>query len=359
MSIIGAIRWDAWYSWTQGGLSEGVQKQFSVAGMQSRAPWFAQVASPYQLKAIGTQANIDTECQMAATAGIDYWAFDCYQPGNAFAFASTEMSQAWTYYQASPNKNLTKWCWMTFPQHWSSATFADNSWQPFLATIATQHCTQSNYQKVMGNRPLVFIFHVNSTVNTSQMATAVAYFRSQCTGAGLGTPYMVMANDGDSTAALLAARATACGLDAVSNYGAPFLAEYRTTIPGSYDTLDTVMQNNWAAQAAAGKVVPTGCCGWDTRCRIAAPEANTPVPPRIGGLLYWSNPTPARAAQHVQSLTSFVAANATACEAQAALIYSWTECTEGSVRALIPTLGDPPVGGTTQLLTAIKGVLRP
>jgi hypothetical protein len=359
MSIIGAIRWDAWYSWTQGGLSEGVQKQFSVAGLQSRAPWFAQVASPYQLKCVGTQANVDTECQMAATAGIDYFAFDCYQPGNAFAFASTEMSQAWTYYQASPNNHLTKWCWITFPNHWSSANFADNSWQAFLTTVATQHCKQTNYQKVMGNRPLVFIFGVNSAVNTSQMATAVSYFRNQCTSVGLGTPYMVMQTDGGGSAAQLMARATACGLDAVSNYATPVLQEWRTPIPGSYDTLDTGMQGVWAAQAAAGKVIPTGCCGWDTRCRIAAPEANTATLPRVGGLLYWSNPTPARAAQHVQSLMSFVANNPTACEAQAALLYSWTECTEGSVRALIPTLGDPPVGGTTNLLTAVKGVLRP
>lgn len=358
MSIIGAIRWDAFYNWQQDAVSGGVQKQFSVAGLQSRAPWFAQIASPYLLKCIGSQANIDTECQIAATAGIDYWAFDCYQPGNAFAYADANLSAAWNWYQTSPNKNLIKWCWITFSNHWSSATFSDNSWQPFLATVATQHCTQSNYQKVMSNRPLVFIMGVSSAVNTSQMATAVAYFRSQCTGAGLGTPYMVMQTDGGGTVAQLAARATACGLDAVSNYAAPVLQEIKTPIPGSYDTLDTGMQANWAAQAAAGKVIPTGCTGWDTRCRLRAPEM-TAIPPRIGDLNYWSNPTPARVAQHVQSLMSFVTANATACEAQAALIYSWTECTEGSVRALIPTLGDPPVSGTTNLLTAVKGVLRP
>jgi hypothetical protein len=356
MSIVGAIRWDAFYVWDQGGgVSGGVQKQFSVAGLQSRAPWFAQVMSPYLLKCIGTQANMDLECQVAATAGIDYWAFDCYQPGNAFAYADANLSVAWNFYQASPNKGLTKWCWLTFPTHWSSATFSDNSWQPLLATFATQHCTQANYQKVMGNRPLVYCF--GSPTSNANMATAVAYFRAQCTGAGLGTPYMVMQLDNSATVAGNAATVTACGFDAVAHYALPNLIEMQA-FPLSYDTLDTAMQARWASEAAAGKVVPTGCSGWDTRCRIRAPEMPS-VMPRIGDLKYWANPTNARVAQHVQSLMSFVTANATACEAQAALIYSWTECTEGSVRALIPTLGDPPVGGTTNLLTAIKGVLRP
>lgn len=360
MSILGAIRWDAWYQWGAGDVSGGAQKQFSVAGMQSRAPWFAQVASPYSLHCIGTQANVDTECQVAATAGVDYFAFLCYQPGNPYAYVDANMSVAWNYYQASPNKSLIKWCWITAGNHWLSANFADNSWQPFLATVATQHCTQATYQKVMGNRPLVFIFGVSSGVNTDNMMTATAYFRSQCTGAGLGSPYIVMMQDGGGSAAQLAARVTACGCDAIANYAIPNAFEFTPPpLPPSYDALDTNMRATWAAQAAAGKVVPTGCSGWDMRCRILAPESGSTRVPRIGDLCYWANPTPARVAQHVQSLMSFVTANATACEAQAALIYSWTECTEGSVRALIPTLGDPPVSGTTQLLTAIKGVLRP
>ena len=359
MSILGVIRWDAWYSWDQAAISGEAQKQFSVAGLQSRAPWFAQVASPYLLKCVGTQANVDTECQVAATAGIDYFAFMNYQSGSPLGYADANMSLAWNYYQASPNQNLIKWCWMTQEAQWRSANFGDNTWRPFLANIATTQCKQSSYQKVMGNRPLVFIFNVPGTVNTANLAAAVGYFRSQCTGVGLDTPYMVMQTDGGGTAAQLAARATACGLDAVANYGAPLLQEFVSPIPGSYDTVEAGMQANWAVQAAAGKVIPTGCSGWDTRCRIRAPEANSHRPPRVGDLLYWNNPTPARVAQHIQSLMSFVAANPSACEAQAALLYSWTECTEGSVRALIPTLGDPPVNGTTNLLTAVKGVLRP
>lgn len=359
MSVIGAIRWDAWYSWSASAVSGENQRQFSVAGLQSRAPWFAQVMSPYLLTAIGTQANVDTECQMAATAGLDYFAFFNYQPGSQLGYADTELSQAWTYYQASPNKSLIKWCWMTQEAHWRSTTFSDNTWQPFLAGIAANHCTQATYIKVLGNRPLVFVYNVGSSVNTANMATAITYFRGQCTAAGLGTPYMVMQTD-DNARSTLAARATACGFDAVANYALALLTEIRTVGgTASFDTLDTSMQAAWASQAGLGKVIPTGCTGWDTRCRIRAPESNSHRPPRIGDSCYWANPTPARVAQHVQSLMAFVAANPTACNAQAALIYSWTECTEGSVRALIPTLGDPPASGGTNLLNAIKTVLRP
>ena len=358
MSIFGVIRWDAWYSWDTAAISGENQKQFSVAGMQSRAPWFAQVISPYLVKAIGTQANVDLECSMAATAGVDYFAFLNYQPGHPTAYSDANMSLAWDYYQASPNKSLIKWCWMTAASHYTSANFGSNDWQPFLANIAATQCTQAQYVKVLGNRPLVFVFNVTSSVNTANIATAVAYFRSQCIAAGLGTPYMVMQTDESSTSAS-AARATACGLDAVANYAQPVLQSPSVIPNGSYDTLDTGMQAKWAAQAAAGKVVPTGCGGWDTRCRARAPESNSHRMPRFGDLVYYETPTPARVAQHIQSLMAFVAANPSACDAQAALLYSWDECTEGSTRSLIPTLGDPPVGGTTSLLTAIKAVLRP
>jgi hypothetical protein len=274
MAIFGVIRWDAWYQWGAGDVSGQAAKQFSAANLQSRAPWFSYQPSPYLTKCIGTQANVDTECQMAATAGIDYFAFMNYQSGSPLGYADTNMSLAWNYYQASPNKNLIKWCWMTQENHWYSTTFSDNTWQPFLRNIATTQCTQTNYQKVLGNRPLVFIFNLQAqAVSTANIATAVAYFRAQCTGAGLGTPYMVMQTDGGGTPAQLMARATACGLDACANYAAPVLNWFQPPpLPPSYDALDTFMQNNWTGQAAAGKVVPTGCSGWDVRGRTRAPR---------------------------------------------------------------------------------------
>lgn len=358
MAILGAIRWDAWYSSAQGSLSDAEQVKFSVAGFQSRAPWFSHVSSPYKVTSIGTQANIDTECQMAATAGLDYFAFTCYQPG-ALAFSSTELSTAWNYYQASPNKNLIDWCWITGPNHWLSATFADNTWKPFLANMAANHCTQANYQKVLTNRPLVFIFAVTSAYNTTNLAAAITYFRAQCVAAGLGSPYIVMQTD-ENSYSTVQTRATAIGADAVSNYALPTLYEFPTPSPGDYATLTGSMSATWVSQAALGKVIPCGCTGWDVRCRIRVQQPFTAGQwGWFGDLSYWNNPTTAQVASHVSDLMAFLAANTSACEAQAALIYSWTECTEGSVRALIPTLGDPPVAGGTNLLNAIKAVLRP
>lgn len=357
MAIFGLIRWDAWYQWGAADVSGEQQKMFSVAGLQFRAPWFAQVASPYLLKCIGTQANVNTEIQMAATAGIDYFAFMNYQTGSPLGYADPNVSVAWNYYQASPNKTLVKWCWMTQENHWGSTTFSDNTWQSFLNNIATTQCTQTNYQKVLTNRPLVFVFNYYGTVvSTVNMATAISYFRSRCIAAGLGTPYMVMQTD-DTSISGAAARATACGFDAVSNYAIAAVAAEPPT-GGDYNVLDTAVKNRWAAQIAAGKVLPCGVSGWDLRTRYRCPEGNSHAMPRIGDGLYWMAPSPARVAQHIGDLMTFVTGHAAQCDAQAALLYSWDECTEGG-NALIPTLGDPPVSGSTNMLTAVKAVLRP
>src|SRR4051812_6838874 len=74
--IPGAIRWDAWY--TKGGAASvprQAQRALSTAQFQARALWFSEIGPQSELVSVGTQTDMDLEIQLAAQAGIRYWAF--------------------------------------------------------------------------------------------------------------------------------------------------------------------------------------------------------------------------------------------------------------------------------------------
>ena len=76
LPLIGAIRWDAW---TGGWVTEAMQKSLGPAKYHDRLPWFAEVKGDGKVKLdAGNQKIMDTEIAMAATAGLDYWAFLLY-----------------------------------------------------------------------------------------------------------------------------------------------------------------------------------------------------------------------------------------------------------------------------------------
>ena len=99
--------------------------------------------------------------------------------------------------------------------------------------------------------------------------------------------------------------------------------------------------------------------GWDIRPRIEnpVPWEEPGLAPYVGMLNYVSPGLVTERAKHLQAAVNYVGANPTKCPSSALLIYSWTECDEGG-GALIPTLGDPPINGTTNILSAVRAVLQ-
>ncbi len=355
--IAGCIRWDAWYS-SSGVSSLQGQQCLGPAAWQGRAPWFTQVVSPFKIVAAGTQANMDAELTYASGVGIKYFAYDDYKASSGRA-ELTDMTTAWGLHQASTNKNLVNWCWMTFSYQWGAPTFGDNSWQTYVNGWVAQF-QQSNYQKVLSGRPLIYIFYSASDLtgyfasSLANFASAVSYLRAQCTAASVPNPYIVLVFTAASTAASVAA---SIGADAISAYNPPIVL---SAIPDTYANLDTLTQASWVTQAAAAtgagvKLVPNAITGWDQRARFQNPETFAPakLSPFRNYLQYFTPPSDAAVAAHLSALVAYINANATVCNSTAALIYSWTECTEGA-NPLIPTLAKPP---PSTLLAAIAPVI--
>lgn len=350
MSVIpGAIRWDAWYANTRD--AKQAQNSLGPKRWQFRAPWFSTVINDYQISSVGTQANLDTEIACAANAGLKYWAFDYYNP----AGGDSEFSRGWGLYQSSSLKNHINWCWL----YVNTADLGSTG--NYSATIAmlVSHFQQTNYQKVLSNRPLVYLFSTTAGPNwgndSSNLAAFITDLKTAVTGAGLGSPYWVIMGGHPDNLNFM----TAIGADAISAYitNVPTNGQ-----PNTASDLNTIVANAWNSLATLGKTVPPCALGWDTRPRKQNPPTfvlGSYIPAYSRMLNYVTPLTPSDIATQLGNCVTFIGAHSSACETGALIIYAWNEFDEGG-GGLCPTIGDPPqAGNITNTLAAVKSVFNP
>ena len=331
--IWGAIRWD----WNYRGLGNDAAattqelQTLESAYARSRAPLHFQSTGPNTGIMADTQATFDAEITAAVSAGLKYWAFLRYSVGAIIA--NVHGTYGLQYYQASSHNNLINWCSMISPQLFGST----GSYGAQIATIVSE-LQQSNYQKVLSNRPLLYIYWNTAEFATywgsslSNFAAMVTALRAACISAGMGTPYIVVCNGLDVSVL------NAIGADAASNYNPVFT--YPLQAP--FATYDTAVRAYWAAMAALGKpIIPIASVGWDTRARALRPPTWEPnIYPYFGLNNYVTPPTSAEITTHLAAGVAYINANPSICPAATGLIYAWNECAECGT-PLIPTLGDP------------------
>lgn len=380
--VLSANYWPA-YNDNQTGNSDyvGNNSEQAAAGQpdwQSRAPWYC-VAGAGTMTCNLTQANMDNDIQIAEAAGITNFAFfwTGSQAGGVNFQYRTSYQQAWDKYQSSSHNTRVKWCLnLRIPFMGAYPAFSDTTqWHANVDQLVA-YFGQSTYQKVGANRPLIYFFYVAADLtdwfsgSTANVATAIAYLRSQSIAAGLGTPYVVM--QGIGAGATAQTNLTTFGADAASDYisNVSTGAFRPATIASSntYATYDAAVQTRWNTLSATGtKIVPVIQPGQDFRGRNQTPppwEAGSTFP-RMGLSLFYQEGTPAAiAAGQVTALGVWMDANPTLHD-KIAWLYSWTEHMEGGSAALQPTIGDPPLsnppytGGASSGLTLKLNAIGP
>ncbi|MFI7066804.1 twin-arginine translocation signal domain-containing protein [Kribbella sp. NPDC050124] len=278
-----------------------------------------------------SQAIMDQEIQYASAAGVDYWAFDYYP--------SQPMTQSRDLYLSSAYKNLVNWCAILDGNFGYGADFDAN-----LAVLVAR-MAESNYQKVLSGRPLVYII-------AGATADRVTAIRSKAAAAGLADPYVVVTGWTAQTAADLK---TTVGADAVSRYAA---VPSSTAVP--YSTLTVGESSLWSQYAtAAGQVVPTVTTGWDPRDRhdYPAPWGPQPDTTYLQDDDYWAQQaTPEQIAAHLADAINWTKTHLPNAAADTVLIYAWNENLEGGW--ICPTLDEINNSGSVWRLDAIAGVNR-
>lgn len=311
---LGAIRWDAWYD-PGSPPTRAVERALTPAPWRHRAPFFAEVPpgeAPIRLPP-PSQAVMDRQIDLAARAGLDYWAFLAYP-------IRIGMSAGFRLYRASARRSRVKFCFITEAVRWGRAGALSDVFTDHPALMA-----DPDYQRVAGGRPLYFLAFLSDDLIVENwggidgVRAAIDEFRRRVRAAGAPNPYLVIMTPVPDQARRWV---PLLGADAASAY-----AWQAGSRQAPYATLAAYAERGWAAHAALGiPVVPTAMSGWDRR-----PRVQNPVPwegwqrPGEGMDRWYAAPTPAELTRHVGQALRFAAAQSH----RAALVYAWNENDEG------------------------------
>lgn len=334
-AIVGAIRWDAWYDSTSIP-GKAVNEDLAPSYYHFRLPFFANQNSNTEVEINGGQQEvIDQEIDFAAYAGLDYWAFDAYQP-------SSSMSIALRLYLSSNKRNKINFCMLAGLDIWRNENVLE--WHVSLMKKPT-------YQKILDGRPLYYLgFITDQSVNRnwggmSKVRTAVDKFRGIVREQANANPYIVIL---DSEPERSAQYAKALGCDAIGAYQVNFNLHH-----ASFSALVNQTEDLWNRQAASGiPVVPIVTTGLDQRPRFEHPvpwEGGIRPPPNVRDV-YYETARPVEIARHLGNCLKWISDHPGSTGDQVCLIYAWNENDEGGW--LIPTYPHD-----TSRIEAIRSVL--
>lgn len=341
-TIVGAIRWDGWYG--DGAVVRAVEFSLGQPKYHFRLPWFARVTEDGTVRINGDSPEvIEREIAYAAQAGLNYWAFVDY--GHEAAGMSIGLNR----YLAAKNKQSIRYCLIEEGARLDKAGRA--AWPQLV-----EHFRNSDYQTVLGGRPLLFVF-----VKPRQLTKADwDDLKRQTVAAGLKSPYFVLMGWNPEADAKVMAE---LGFDAVSAYARG--GSYSMTQPSYAQQCAMIRRERWEKWRTLG--VPSltfASAGWDTRPRNERPpfwmKEITPTPDPTPAsqqkpLLDPVTATPGELAAHVQEAIAWTQANRDLNPANAVIIYGWNEHDEGGW--LQPTLG-ADVKPNEERVSALGKVLR-
>jgi len=300
--LIGAIRWDGWGSESRVGKDS--ERVLSPDKYHYRAPFFVAEAGADSItfKPL-TQEIMDTEIAYALHAGIDYWAFDWYPPGQG-------MELARNLFLASTKREHLKWCVVL-----GTYSFDMDRDAPWLAA----EFAKPEYQKVLDGRPLVYLF---TPISRANLATLRELSLKSCGK----TPYVAMMG---WTAEKAAQACETVGADAISMYAGG-------------------TEKNWSDYSKLKEIIPNVSTGWDP-----SPFKDTHIswyPPEnvAKDFVGWSV-TPRQLVASLKTSFLWTRANPEKVPANTVLIYAWNEHSEGGW--LCPTF--TPQGPNTERIDAL------
>jgi hypothetical protein len=338
--VVGAIRWDAW---TAGSEWEG---NLGPTQWRSRLPFYGKETGPDTVEVrADTQEVMDQEIAYAKAAGLDYWAYCFHLPTD---LAQEPDEYALRLHLASARKTDVHFCFILMGQAW---------WGPVAeygraAERLAQYFADPAYQKVEGNRPLLYIYYTENLAKhfggEEQARAALDLIRQKAVAADLGPPLIVAQVWHADEGAKLVDR---LGFDAISAYAMVDLANWADQ-EYPYSNLAAGNRAFWESCRATGKqVIPLVSAGCDNRPRWRDPKHYEELYQSKPRGPWYVQPTPAELAANLRSALDWVRACPDVTQPQAILIYAWNESDEGGW--LVPTHAE----GTARL-DALAEVLR-
>ncbi len=323
---VGAIRWDAWMG-DSDWIGVQVDKDLGPNQFHYRLPFYATEINANQVSIIAnTQAIIDQEIAYASNAGLNYFAYVLYH--NSDPLLAGEET-ALNLYFSSAHKSDINFCFIL------DGVALIEGWNQSNINWIVAKFQDPQYQKVLNNRPLIYIFgDTGAPPDLTPLMTGAQ-------AAGLGAPYFVDMQ-GNMTSPIP---------DARSNYGIGGGGPVPNNL-APFSDLISLAQTYWRSYNPS---VPCVSAGWNGYPRILNPPSWI-TPDQI---VSWygngyADGTPTEIAQELALAIKDVKGSPSQYPAQTILIYAWNEFDEGGW--ICPGL---PAYEGDQRLKAIAKVLVP
>jgi hypothetical protein len=343
-TLVGAIRWDAWYG--TGAVVQAVERSLGQPKYHFRLPWFARLLGGDKVRINGDSPGVmEQEIACAARAGLSFWAFLNYWQDSA------DLGIGLKNYLAAADKKGVRYCLLE--EGGRLDRIGTEAWGSLV-----EHFRSPDYQKVLGGRPLLFVYIKPRLLGRADWDE----LRRQTAAAGLPPPYLVLMGwnleqDAKDMAEL--------GFDALSAYARG--GAYSMEQP-SYKEQGRLLKERLWDQWEKKRIpcVTLASAGWDTRPRNERPPEwikdlkLEPAPESVPSeqqrpLLDSVTGTPAEVASHVFDAVQWTRAHRDINPANAVIVYAWNEHDEGGW--LQPTLGTDGLPDEERI-RALEKVLR-
>jgi hypothetical protein len=310
---VGVIRWDYWSANQR---SSNWVLAVSQPQWRDRLPFYATDLSstPVTIRE-DRQGVMDQEILYASAAGIDYWAFDFYDPAGIGA-PPMHMNYGVELFKTSSQSHRMRYALIT-----TDGT-GRRIW-PSYSDALVANFADPRYQTVAGGRPLLYLFDASGL---GYSRAGIDALRAKTVAVGLPQPYIVgMVWDAQAGAQVI----DRLGLDAMGAYllgGDP---------PGEHPYSDQAGADRrfWESANSEGKqVVPVVVASHDSR-----PAWDYPPPWQYATSGPWYlEPLPSELAAHLDEAADWIATDPTCTEPNSILVYSWNETAEGGLN-IVPT----------------------
>jgi hypothetical protein len=238
--VVGAIRWDAWRAGSEW------EQNLSPKQWHGRVPFYGRIVGEEAVEvAADSQEVMDQEIAYASAAGLDYWAY-CFNLDGEGQIPATEY--AVRLHLASARRTDVHVCFVLMSQGWWGPK---EEWSRAAEAYAGFFRDEA-YQKVLGNRPLLYIFYVDKLPeyfgSVEATRAGLEMIRAKSVEAGLGPAYIVAQVWGAESGAKCVDE---MGFDAISAYAWADFSHGDQGYP--YSTLAAANQAYWEACRATGK----------------------------------------------------------------------------------------------------------
>ncbi len=386
LPLIGALRWDG--VWYPGSVQEGL---LDAKKWRCRVPVYSQIVT----NALGeekvifqsySQEIMDKEIEHAKGA-LDYWSFMVRLGKPKYDIdTKDETYESLHWYLKSQHQNDINFCVMAHVGYMKADIAArmremrtddevlENDkepdvedmmglWKTEIVPELIQLFTKENYQKVLGDRPLVYLYQLDFHLldhwgSLDKFKEALDYLREKTKQAGLGSPYIVPTtnliallnpnlSEGGSKVSL-ADMYRVLKVDAFSAYSAHRLkdVDYKLNLELPYTDMMKANQEWWTAGKEAGfALIPPLNTGIDDRPRAEAEQLllSRGVKSVWKAGNWYIQPTMEELKSNLVNCIGFIRKNPETVPADALLIYAWNENIEGGW--LTPTVTE----GTARL----------